>query len=1627
MTTDIASLGLDIDTRRMKGAVRDIDGFQRKMAEVEGAATKVERTFSQMTKALAGFGLGLGAYFSVREVLRYGDAWAVAANQLKLAVDGAEELRAAQEGVFRVSQQTYNSFNATANLTSKIQRFAGEVTGSMEGTLELVETINKAVALGGTSAASAEAGLFQLNQALSAGALRGEELNSVMEQLPIVAKAIADGLGQPIGKLRELAAQGVLTTEVLIKALDNQADEVDAAFGRIDATMAQAGTKFENALTKMIGTAGAPIFDGIAQGLSGLADALGNDSTIAAATAAVQGLVDALGAVGAVVGPLVGMLPAVAAGFTAMLVVKTLAPAFVALELAMSGAVGRALVMERGLQLLTAGAMSTRAAVTGVVTALGGPLAVAVGVAVGAITWMATSARDAAADIRSIPEAIEEAVSRMRAALSKVQDDNPHVRAAGAEAVAAELNAAQQAVRDATKAFDEAVAARDIAYDKALKISEQRDIPLDKIRSYQSAIDLVNATRMEMEAAKSALDAVWYDVDNPPGVAKGNDKPIDLPDPIDKEALRKQKRELEQYFSDLEDFIAKVKTAQSERAGMLKEMADAMTIVERTVARGGTTEALEDQLDVLQDTNQLLNGPLKLAYAALAEKAEFVARWDAASLKYARDRITTAREQLRINTEMSRLPRLAEALAVSVEEFELTQATFDLMERMPGLTEDQVRVEAQKLVAIRRVTDELEKQAARARELAEAPGRNWIDGLARMSDDFWTDWVDKGWKAFDDLGDAFKDLWKQLASDMLRYAFEPIRMGIMNAMGFGGMPMMGMPMMAGGAGGKGAAKGAGSAGGGGDFFGSIFGFGGGGGFGGFNLGNMGSLLQMAVASQGSAGLGALGFLNGDNGLGGALSGMLSSVLGKELAKGLGGAIGDIFNPGNAMGGMFGSGLASLLGFNGKNAGIGGTIGGIAGSFFGPIGSAIGSFLGQALGSLIGPKPSDQGAVAELDSRGRVIGMSGGKRTSETEGAARSAADAIAQGQELLRKMGATLSATVDQLVIGTRDPSRFSLTGSAALISSGTTGDPQALVAAALRAVLDGANFASPALQGVADAMLGAGRSFEDTIEVLGTLADIIPSAQEPLSQWGEALKRLNETFEDLRKTTNGVAAAALNAAEAQAKAALRDDFDEAISDALMEAREPLKKQFSDLLDTQMQRVADAAALGGNLANVLALNTEELKDFIASAATNADVFSQLNLMFAELRAQAAGLGSDVAALDEAFAKARETITGSFDDSIGDEMARLSNPTLAALRQMLEGQKARLDQARALGANIAAVERLNALETQRFFEGLSEDQFAALGNYLGIIEDFTGRIGATLFNLRREIDDKIDAFDQQREDLRRSEGIWRDNGQALIDLRQDMLDRFSDLSPQASLDDLRQRFTRLTEDARAGNESAIAALPQVAEQLVNRSRELFGGTRDFRNDLAGVTAVLEEIGLSGIARADDFDAQLQTLEQQRDLLIEIRDRLALPEGQEGPLADALALIGEGNASVAALLRQYLELSAAAAGQRLPTGQIANAATAAAGAGLGGPSAPAPGTYAPLPIPGATLIGQSNGPLPSGSSPAPSPPPSSGTDNATADAIAELISVTQSIATQQRRDTSDLRHEIRRLSEVYQVAS
>lgn len=161
------------------------------------------------------------------------EAFTTVADRIRLVTGEGAPFEAAFQGVQQVALETNSELEATGTLFARLQQ-AGESLGrSNEQSLALTRTINQAIQLSGGSAQSANAAITQLIQGLQGGVLRGEEFNSVMEQSPRLAQALAAGLGKTTGELRALAQQGALTSEVVIGALEGQAATINAEFDKL--------------------------------------------------------------------------------------------------------------------------------------------------------------------------------------------------------------------------------------------------------------------------------------------------------------------------------------------------------------------------------------------------------------------------------------------------------------------------------------------------------------------------------------------------------------------------------------------------------------------------------------------------------------------------------------------------------------------------------------------------------------------------------------------------------------------------------------------------------------------------------------------------------------------------------------------------------------------------------------------------------------------------------------------------------------------------------------------------------------------------------------------------------------------------------------------------------------------------------------------------------------------------------------------------------------------------------------------------------------------------------------------------------------------------------------------------
>ncbi|HHN5906613.1 TPA: tape measure protein [Enterobacter hormaechei] len=255
---------VDMDTAGILQGRRDIDaalnGLNGSMSRLEAGLNRTERSLSSIEgtmSSLTGVAKALISALSVQQVGAYAQAWQDLSNKLANAVRDSvppfETLADVTERVFDISQKTRSGLDATATLYARLERSTRSYGVSVEDITRLTTIINQGFVVSGATAEEASNAIIQLAQGLASGALRGDEFNSVNEQGNRLMIALADSMNVSIGALRNMAAEGKLTTDVIVNGLLSQGDKIGQEFAKTTATISQSLEIANNNITKFFG------------------------------------------------------------------------------------------------------------------------------------------------------------------------------------------------------------------------------------------------------------------------------------------------------------------------------------------------------------------------------------------------------------------------------------------------------------------------------------------------------------------------------------------------------------------------------------------------------------------------------------------------------------------------------------------------------------------------------------------------------------------------------------------------------------------------------------------------------------------------------------------------------------------------------------------------------------------------------------------------------------------------------------------------------------------------------------------------------------------------------------------------------------------------------------------------------------------------------------------------------------------------------------------------------------------------------------------------------------------------------------------------------------------------------
>ena len=247
---------------KLNNTTKDLgNSYKRTSKEASLFGVISTKSAAEATKATGGLISSLGklaALYSTFVGVNYfadaGDDLIRLENKLRLVTDSFKEARDLNRELFLQSKETRTSLENSANIYFSIARSLNESgKGQVSSAKEFTKTISQSIAISGTSAQSANAALVQLSQGLASGTLRGEELNSVLEQIPRLGEVLRKETGLNVGALRKFAEEGKLTTDVVFNALKNQAEQVNKEFQQTTMLSAQGFEMLKSSIKRATG------------------------------------------------------------------------------------------------------------------------------------------------------------------------------------------------------------------------------------------------------------------------------------------------------------------------------------------------------------------------------------------------------------------------------------------------------------------------------------------------------------------------------------------------------------------------------------------------------------------------------------------------------------------------------------------------------------------------------------------------------------------------------------------------------------------------------------------------------------------------------------------------------------------------------------------------------------------------------------------------------------------------------------------------------------------------------------------------------------------------------------------------------------------------------------------------------------------------------------------------------------------------------------------------------------------------------------------------------------------------------------------------------------------------------
>jgi lambda family phage tail tape measure protein len=225
---------------------------RRNLEDIGTGATNAKRGVDLLQSALA----GVAGFLAVDQLVKTSDAYTTITNRIRQYTNSVEELNDVYARLFQISQETRTDFEQNSQLYQRLALTLRNLGQSQKDVLDLLKEINQAMVISSPATSEAKGGLIQFTQALAEGRLHGQELRSVLQELPKIADLIAKGMGKSREQLRQLGQDGALTPRVVIDALKKGIEETNAEFALVNPTIKSGLETLKTAAISFIGRAG---------------------------------------------------------------------------------------------------------------------------------------------------------------------------------------------------------------------------------------------------------------------------------------------------------------------------------------------------------------------------------------------------------------------------------------------------------------------------------------------------------------------------------------------------------------------------------------------------------------------------------------------------------------------------------------------------------------------------------------------------------------------------------------------------------------------------------------------------------------------------------------------------------------------------------------------------------------------------------------------------------------------------------------------------------------------------------------------------------------------------------------------------------------------------------------------------------------------------------------------------------------------------------------------------------------------------------------------------------------------------------------------------------------------------